>query len=107
MIRLELFKDTRIIKGIIIHSTKMMSPLCYRVNFYSILEDLDKLLEFIFRDGIVEEKQLIDTWTFDGSISVPIALEFLELMLETIFGLQPPQKSEQIRVKIEPKILER
>jgi hypothetical protein len=44
--------------------------------------------------------------TFDGSVSVPLALEFLELMLETKYGLHPPPEPRQAAVEIERATLE-
>ena len=44
--------------------------------------------------------------TFDGSVSVPLALEFLELMLETKYDLRPAPEARQPTVEIERSILE-
>jgi CubicO group peptidase (beta-lactamase class C family) len=44
--------------------------------------------------------------TFDGSISVPLAVEFLELMLETKYGLHPPREDTQAQAEIERAVLE-
>ena len=44
--------------------------------------------------------------TFDGSVSVPLALEFLELMLETKYGLPSPPETRPAAVEIEHAILE-
>jgi CubicO group peptidase (beta-lactamase class C family) len=44
--------------------------------------------------------------TFDGSVSVPLAVEFLELMLETKHGLRPPPEARPATVEIESAILE-
>ena len=45
--------------------------------------------------------------TFDGSVSVPLAVEFLELMLETKYGLVSLQEEPQATVEIERTILEK
>ena len=44
--------------------------------------------------------------TFDGSISVPLAVEFLESMLETKYNLQPPPEEAQAPAEIERAVLE-
>jgi CubicO group peptidase (beta-lactamase class C family) len=44
--------------------------------------------------------------TFSGSVSVPLAVEFLGLMLETKYGLQPPPEKTQATVEIERAVLE-
>ena len=44
--------------------------------------------------------------TFDGSVSFPLAVDFLELMLETKYGLQPPPEEKQAMVDVERAILE-
>jgi len=44
--------------------------------------------------------------TFDGSISVPLAVEFLELMLETKYGLQPPPEEKPATMDVESAILD-
>lgn len=44
--------------------------------------------------------------TFDGSVSVPLAVEFLEVMLETKYGLRPPPEAGQTTVEIERTTLE-
>jgi len=44
--------------------------------------------------------------TFDGSISVPLAVEFLELMVETKYGPQPPLEEKQATVDVERALLE-
>jgi len=44
--------------------------------------------------------------TFDGNVSVPLALEFLELMLETKFGWRHPPEARLPTVEIERTILE-
>lgn len=44
--------------------------------------------------------------TFDASVSVPLAVEFLEPMLETKYGLIPPPEKPQATVEIERTTLE-
>lgn len=44
--------------------------------------------------------------TFDGSISVPLAVEFLELMLETKYGPQSPLEEKHATVDVERALLE-
>lgn len=44
--------------------------------------------------------------TFEGSVSLPIAVEMLEVMLETRHGLAAPQEEPLRAVSIEPSVLE-
>jgi CubicO group peptidase (beta-lactamase class C family) len=48
---------------------------------------------------------IANSTTFSSSISVPLAMEFLELMLETKYGLRPPPEDKLAAVEIEPSIL--
>ena len=49
---------------------------------------------------------IANSTTFDGGFSVPLAVEILELMLETKYGLVPPLEEPPTMVEVERATLE-
>jgi hypothetical protein len=49
---------------------------------------------------------IANSTTFDGGVSIPLAVDILERMLETKYGLVPPPEERQATVKIERAVLE-
>lgn len=45
--------------------------------------------------------------TFEGRVSVPLALDVLEVLLKTKYGLQVPQGKSQEEIKLDPALLEK